>query len=167
MRTRRFARLAAPILIFLLAFVPRAIYPVSRPMQWYTRAVRFGDAVLAQNWAGTYERYHRGVSMMSFTDTSFDGSYAVLGEMSRVHVRLVAFILASELFLLACLRRSKQFDALLSAPCSGIVREGCLSVHNVAGKSLAHRRLPVQAVHVDLPGRDGLMNQVTVLVRPE
>ena len=64
MRTRRFARLAAPILIFLLAFVPRAIYPVSRPMQWYNRAVRFGDAVLAQDWAGTYERYHPGVTTM-------------------------------------------------------------------------------------------------------
>jgi hypothetical protein len=52
------------VLIFLLAFLPRAIYTVSWPMQWYSRAVRFGDALLAQDWAGTYQRYHPGVITM-------------------------------------------------------------------------------------------------------
>ena len=55
---------AIPALIFLVAFFPRAIYPVSRPMQWYSRAVRFWDALLAQDWAGTYQRYHPGVTTM-------------------------------------------------------------------------------------------------------
>ncbi len=55
---------AVSVFIFLLAFLPRAVYPVSRPMQWYTRAVRFSDALLAQDWAEAYQRYHPGVSTM-------------------------------------------------------------------------------------------------------
>jgi hypothetical protein len=55
---------AVAVLIFLLAFLPRAMYPVSWPMQWYSRAVRFGDALLAQDWAETYQRYHPGVITM-------------------------------------------------------------------------------------------------------
>ena len=62
--SRWLRRWVIPILIFLLAFLPRAIYPVSRPMQWYSRAVRFVDALLAQDWAGTYQRYHPGVITM-------------------------------------------------------------------------------------------------------
>jgi len=61
---RWFHRWAIPALIFLLAFLPRAIHPVSRPMQWYSRAVRFTDALLAQDWTGTYQRYHPGVTTM-------------------------------------------------------------------------------------------------------
>ena len=53
-----------PILVFLLAFLPRAIYSVSRPLQWYERAVRFWDAFLAADWAGTYQSYHPGVTTM-------------------------------------------------------------------------------------------------------
>jgi hypothetical protein len=60
-RRREWAVLA---LIFLLSFLPRAVYPVSRPMQWYSRAIRFGDALLAQDWAETYQRYHPGVTTM-------------------------------------------------------------------------------------------------------
>ena len=63
-QSRWLQRWGIPILIFALAFLPRAIYPVSRPMQWYSRAVRFGDALLAQDWAGTYQRYHPGVATM-------------------------------------------------------------------------------------------------------
>jgi hypothetical protein len=53
-----------PISIFLLAFLPRAIYPVSLTMLWYERAVRFGDVLLARDWAGTYLTYHPGVTVM-------------------------------------------------------------------------------------------------------
>jgi hypothetical protein len=51
-------------LIFVLAFLPRAIYPVSRPAVWSDRAVRFSDAVLAQNWPETFHSYHPGVTTM-------------------------------------------------------------------------------------------------------
>ena len=63
-RWARYWDWAASGLVFLLAFVPRALYPVSRPLQWYSRAVRFGDALLARDWAGTYQRYHPGVTTM-------------------------------------------------------------------------------------------------------
>lgn len=57
-------RWAIPILILLLAFLPRAIYPVSRSMLWYYRAIHFGDALAARDWAGTYQSYHPGVTTM-------------------------------------------------------------------------------------------------------
>ena len=63
-QSRRIGRWLVPILIFLLAFFPCAIYPVSRGMRWYDRAVPFSDALLAQDWAGTYHSYHPGVTVM-------------------------------------------------------------------------------------------------------
>ena len=63
-RFRRLERWIVPVLIFLVAFLPRAIYPVSRSMLWYYRAVHFGDALLARDWAGTYQSYHPGVTTM-------------------------------------------------------------------------------------------------------
>jgi hypothetical protein len=57
-------RWGTPILIFLLAFFPRAIYPVSRAMLWYHRTIHFSDALLTRNWAETYQSYHPGVTTM-------------------------------------------------------------------------------------------------------
>lgn len=50
------------ILLFLLAFLPRAIHPISWPMQWYERSIHFSDAVLKGDWAGTFQRHHPGVT---------------------------------------------------------------------------------------------------------
>ena len=61
---RRFQQWALAVLIFLLAFLPRAIYPISRPIQWYERAISFTDRLLEGNWAATYQRYHPGVTTM-------------------------------------------------------------------------------------------------------
>jgi hypothetical protein len=33
-------------------------------MQWYTRAIEFGDAVLDGDWSHTFQRYHPGVTTM-------------------------------------------------------------------------------------------------------
>jgi hypothetical protein len=62
--SRWLQRRAIPVLIFILALLPRSVYPVSRPIQWYSRAILFGDALLARDWAGTYQRYHPGVTTM-------------------------------------------------------------------------------------------------------
>jgi 4-amino-4-deoxy-L-arabinose transferase-like glycosyltransferase len=62
--SRRLQRWVILTLIFLLAFLPRAIYPVSRAMLWYERAIHFGDALLAQDWGATYQSYHPGVPTM-------------------------------------------------------------------------------------------------------
>ena len=63
-RARHLWRWIIPALIFVLAFLPRAIYPVSRSMLWYYRAIHFGDALLARDWTGTYQSYHPGVTTM-------------------------------------------------------------------------------------------------------
>jgi hypothetical protein len=52
------------VIMFLLALLPRLVYPVSRPMQWYKRSVRFWDALLTGDLAGTYQRSHPGVTTM-------------------------------------------------------------------------------------------------------
>ena len=48
----------------VVAFLPRAITPVSRTMLWYQRVVHFGDALLSQDWEATYRSYHPGVTAM-------------------------------------------------------------------------------------------------------
>ncbi|MEE9615655.1 MAG: glycosyltransferase family 39 protein, partial [Anaerolineae bacterium] len=52
------------ILLFLLAFLPRAIQPVSRPLVWYLRSAHFIEAVLTGNWADTVYSEHPGVALM-------------------------------------------------------------------------------------------------------
>ena len=60
---RLWRRLEAPALL-LLAIVPRLFDPISRPEQWYMRAIHFMDALAQGNWAETYQRYHPGVTTM-------------------------------------------------------------------------------------------------------
>jgi hypothetical protein len=54
----------ALVAVFLLALIPRVVYPVSRPMQWYTRSVGFWNALLEGDLSGTYQQYHPGVTTM-------------------------------------------------------------------------------------------------------
>jgi hypothetical protein len=60
-------RWGIPLSIFLVAFLLRAIYPVSRTIVWSDRAFYFIDAVLEGDWAATYQHYHPGVSLMWLT----------------------------------------------------------------------------------------------------
>lgn len=57
-------RHAFPAVLFILAFLPRAIQPVSRPLVWYLRSAHFMDAVLAGDWANTVYSEHPGVTLM-------------------------------------------------------------------------------------------------------
>jgi 4-amino-4-deoxy-L-arabinose transferase-like glycosyltransferase len=52
------------VILFLLAFLPRAIQPVSRPLVWYLRSARFIEAVLSGDWANTVYSEHPGVTLM-------------------------------------------------------------------------------------------------------
>jgi hypothetical protein len=52
------------VFLFLLAFLPRAIQPVSRPLVWYLRSAHFIEAVLAGDWANTVYSEHPGVALM-------------------------------------------------------------------------------------------------------
>lgn len=55
---------ALPALLFLLAFLPRAVHPVSRPLVWYLRSAHFIDALFAGDWANTVYSEHPGVGLM-------------------------------------------------------------------------------------------------------
>ncbi|MBN1956269.1 MAG: glycosyltransferase family 39 protein [Anaerolineae bacterium] len=52
------------LFLFLLAFLPRALQPVSRPLVWYLRSAHFVEAVLAGDWANTVYSEHPGVGLM-------------------------------------------------------------------------------------------------------
>lgn len=65
------------VFLFLLAFVPRAIYPVSRPLQWYFRSAEFFQAILRGDWAGTLLSEHPGVPVMWLTGATLWGWYGL------------------------------------------------------------------------------------------
>ena len=58
------AHVAFMVALFLIAFLPRAIEPVSRPLVWYLRSAYFIEDVLSGNWAGTVYSEHPGVTLM-------------------------------------------------------------------------------------------------------
>jgi 4-amino-4-deoxy-L-arabinose transferase-like glycosyltransferase len=64
MKKRSLLRVGFPIFLFLLAFLPRAIQPVSRPLVWYLRSAYFIEDVLSGNWASTVYSEHPGVTLM-------------------------------------------------------------------------------------------------------
>jgi hypothetical protein len=63
-RPKSFVSLVFPIVLFIIAFLPRAIQPVSRPLVWYLRSAHFIAAVLAGDWANTVYSEHPGVTLM-------------------------------------------------------------------------------------------------------
>ena len=65
-----FHRWGIPLVIFLVAFLPRFLHPVSRTEVWADRAYHFSNAVLEQSWEHTYKRYHPGVTLMWLSGTA-------------------------------------------------------------------------------------------------
>jgi hypothetical protein len=63
-RLKSFVSYVFPIALFVIALLPRAIQPVSRPVVWYLRSAHFIDAVLAGDWANTIYSEHPGVALM-------------------------------------------------------------------------------------------------------
>ncbi|MBN1813304.1 MAG: glycosyltransferase family 39 protein [Anaerolineae bacterium] len=63
--------------LFLLAFVPRVVYPVSRPLQWYFRSAQFFQAILQGDLADTLFSEHPGVTVMWLSGTALWGWYGV------------------------------------------------------------------------------------------
>jgi hypothetical protein len=53
-----------PLVLFLLAFLPRAIYPVARSENWHRRAIQFIDVVSKGDWSATLIAPHPGVTTM-------------------------------------------------------------------------------------------------------
>ena len=63
--------------LFLLAFLPRAIHPVSRPLQWYFRSSEFMQAILNGDWAATLQSEHPGVTVMWLSGAALWGWYGL------------------------------------------------------------------------------------------
>ncbi|MGD2177848.1 MAG: glycosyltransferase family 39 protein, partial [Anaerolineae bacterium] len=63
-RIRSLSLRAFPVLLFLLAVVPRADRPVSRPLVWYLRSAHFVEAMLARDFGNTIYSEHPGVGLM-------------------------------------------------------------------------------------------------------
>jgi len=74
MHAKRWERWAL-VGLFLLAFIPRAVYPVSRPLQWYFRSAQFFQAVLRGDLAGTLFSEHPGVTVMWLSGAALWGWY--------------------------------------------------------------------------------------------
>ena len=53
-----------PLILFLSAFLPRAIYPVARSENWHRRAIQFIEAVSQGDWGATLIAPHPGVTTM-------------------------------------------------------------------------------------------------------
>ncbi|MBN1977783.1 MAG: glycosyltransferase family 39 protein [Anaerolineae bacterium] len=75
-RARRWVAVGL-VLLFLLAFVPRVVYPVSRPLQWYFRSAQFFQAVLRGDLAGTLFSEHPGVTVMWLSGAALWGWYGL------------------------------------------------------------------------------------------
>jgi 4-amino-4-deoxy-L-arabinose transferase-like glycosyltransferase len=63
-RLKSFLSYVFPVVLLIVAFLPRAVQPVSRPLVWYLRSAHFIDAVLAGDWANTVYSEHPGVALM-------------------------------------------------------------------------------------------------------
>ena len=64
MKRYRWLKLALVLTVFLVALLPRVIYPVSRPYKWYVRSVKFIESVVRGDWAQTAYSEHPGVTVM-------------------------------------------------------------------------------------------------------
>ncbi len=60
----RGTKVAFPVILFLLAFLPRAIHPVTFSTVWHFRAIEFIQAVSRRDWAATLLAPHPGVITM-------------------------------------------------------------------------------------------------------
>jgi hypothetical protein len=70
MKRRRRVEFVLICVLFLSAFLPRAIYPVSRPPQWYVRSVQFIHDVTRGAWGETIYSEHPGVTTMWLSGTA-------------------------------------------------------------------------------------------------
>jgi len=81
----RAMRLLFSVLLFVVAFLPRAIRPVSRPLVWYVRSAYFIEDVLSNHWAGTVYSEHPGVTLMWPAGIGLKLYWAISGIQPAAH----------------------------------------------------------------------------------
>ena len=77
MGNRRRLERWALLCLFLLALVPRVIYSVSRPLQWYFRSAQFFEVILRGDLADTLFSEHPGVTVMWLSGAASWGWYGL------------------------------------------------------------------------------------------
>jgi len=87
-----------PVVLFLVAFLPRAIYFVGSTTLWHGRAVAFFDAFLAGRWTETYQAPHPGVITMwlaglaRWVATLFNPGYDGMALIKRLSIELIPIV---------------------------------------------------------------------------
>ena len=84
-RARSLLRRTFPGLLFLLAFLPRAVQPVSRPLVWYLRSAHFVEAMLRGDFGNTVYSEHPGMGLMWPVGTGLKIYWAVSGIAPAAH----------------------------------------------------------------------------------
>jgi len=72
-----------PFILFLLAFLPRAIYPVARSTTWHFRTLEFIQAVSERDWGATLLAPHPGVTTMWLAGIANRLGNALIPDLNR------------------------------------------------------------------------------------
>jgi len=80
------ARVAFPFLLFILAFIPRAIHPVTTYDLWHTRGRNFIEALLSQDFDATLQAPHPGVITMWLSGLTQWIGPSIIGEFGNYSV---------------------------------------------------------------------------------
>jgi len=92
-----------PVILFVIAFIPRAIQQVEIYTIWHTRGIRFIEAVLSQQWADTLLGPHPGVVSMWLSGLAYqigtlvDPGFADKTLVQQMDVELIPFALVISL----------------------------------------------------------------------
>lgn len=99
----RLGKISFPILLFLVAFLPRSLYLVARSTIWHIRAGRFVEAILGQDWEATLEAPHPGVTTMWLAGIGREvggklfANWPELSLVERMSIELVPLVLVISL----------------------------------------------------------------------
>ena len=124
-------RWGIPTAVFLVSFVFRVTYPISRPMVWTDRAFHFFDAILRQDWPVTYQQYHPGVPVMWLS-----------GAALQLFARRNGNLTADQLLGVDPTKPGTLVDALQAAVLPvALVVAACIALSYILLKRLAGRRI--------------------------
>ncbi|MEJ2748249.1 MAG: phospholipid carrier-dependent glycosyltransferase, partial [Anaerolineae bacterium] len=111
-----------PVILFVAAFLPRAIYLVARSVLWHDRAKKFIQAVAVGDWGGTLLAPHPGVTTMwlagigHWLGTRFDPELGDRSLVTQMSIELIPLVLVTSLLIvLAYYLLSLVFDRLVAA----------------------------------------------------
>ncbi len=88
-----------PLLLFVVAFVPRVLHQITIFALWHTRARLFMEAIKNQDWASTFQAPHPGVTTMWLAGIAqeigglFDPAFADRSTNQQMALELISITL--------------------------------------------------------------------------